>query len=87
MPGYRKRINRTEVAEQRLMITKDAWRRCPAPGETVVIRHAGVELRGRFEGARCRCVPPVNEHRYLKIPGFFGSNGPETGDSVHLEVL
>ncbi len=87
MPGYRKRINRTEAAERRLMITKDAWRRFPAPGEAVHIRHAGVELRGRVEGERCSGVPPVHEHRYLKIPGLFGSNESETGDTVHLEVL
>src|SRR2546423_12889249 len=59
---YRHRLSGEDVRKTRILITKDAWKLFPGPGERVALRIGARRFDAESKSERCECVPPEHEH-------------------------
>src|SRR5881628_3731397 len=74
---YRHRLSGEDVRKTRILITKDAWKLFPSPGERVALRIGARRFDAEIKSERCICVPPEHEHY-----GFCDTNQDSKGDGV-----
>src|SRR5437868_11106818 len=58
---YRHRLSSEDVRKTRILITKDAWKLFPGPGERVALRIGARRFDAEIKSERCECVPPEHE--------------------------
>src|SRR2546427_1040278 len=72
---YRHRLGSEDVRKARILITKDAWKLFPNPGERVALRIGARRFDAEIISERCVCVPPEHEHYHLVCPALKGQSG------------
>ncbi len=72
---YRHRLSPEDVRKGRILITKDAWKLFPTPGERVALRIGARRFDAEIRAERCMCVPPEHEHYHLLCPALKGQSG------------
>src|SRR5436309_14316500 len=81
---YRHRLSGEDVRKTRILITKDAWKLFPSPGERVALRIGARRFDAEIKSERCVCVPPEHEHYHLICPALNGHTGCKNGAPVVL---
>src|SRR3989304_10354336 len=76
---YRHRLSSEDVRKSRILITKDAWKLFPEPGERVALRIGARPFDAEIKSERCACVPPEHEHYHLTCPALKGQGGFKSG--------
>src|SRR5258708_39995645 len=76
---YRHRLSSEDVRKSRILITKDAWKLFPDPGERVALRIGARRFDEENKAERCECVPPEHEHYHLTCAARKGQAGFRTG--------
>lgn len=66
----------------RILITKDAWKLFPDPGEAVHLRIGARRFDAEIQAERCSCVPPEHEHYHLICKDLKGQSGFKTNALV-----
>jgi hypothetical protein len=79
---YRHRLSSEDVRKSRILITKDAWKLFPSPGERVALRIGARRFDAEIKAERCVCVPPEHEHYHLTCPALKGQAGFKSGALV-----
>jgi len=79
---YRHRLSSEDVRKSRILITKDAWKLFPQPGERVALRIGARRFDAEIRAERCACVPPEHEHYHLACPALKGQAGFKNGALV-----
>jgi hypothetical protein len=72
---YRHRLSSEDVRKARILITKDAWKLFPNPGERVALRIGARRFDAEIKSESCVCVPPEHEHYHLICPELKGQAG------------
>ena len=72
---YRHRLGPEDVRKARILITKDAWKLFPNPGERVALRIGARRFDAEIISERCVCVPPEHEHYHLVCSALKGQAG------------
>lgn len=67
---YKRKISAEEAMLGKILITKDMWKRVPAPGARVQVKFHGTNLRATIEAISCTCRGPLkpHEHYYFVLP-------------------
>src|SRR5919199_1952613 len=76
------RLSSEDVRKTRILITKDAWKLFPGPGERVALRIGARRFDAEIKAERCECVPPEHEHYHLICPALKGQTGFKSGALV-----
>jgi hypothetical protein len=79
---YRHRLSGEDVRKTRILITKDAWKLFPGPGERVALRIGARRFDAEIKSERCECVPPEHEHYHLICQALKGQTGFKNGALV-----
>ena len=79
---YRHRLSSEAVRKGRILITKDAWKLFPDPGEGVHLRIGARRFDAEIQAERCSCVPPEHEHYHLICKDLKGQSGFKTNALV-----
>jgi hypothetical protein len=79
---YRHRLSSEDVRKARILITKDAWKLFPNPGERVALRIGARRFDAEIKSEHCSCVPPEHEHYHLICPALKGQAGFKSGALV-----
>ncbi|MBM4434974.1 MAG: (Fe-S)-binding protein, partial [Chloroflexi bacterium] len=79
---YRHRLSSEDVRKSRILITKDAWKLFPEPGERVALRIGARSFDAEIKAERCECVPPAHEHYHLTCAALKGQAGFKSGALV-----
>ncbi len=72
---YRHRLSSEDVRKQRILITKDAWKLFPDPGQRVALRIGSRRFDAEIRAEKCSCVPPEHEHYHLICAALKGQSG------------
>src|SRR5437762_12398692 len=76
---YRHRLSSEDVRKARILITKDAWKLFPGPGERVALRIGARRFDAEIKSELCSCVPPHHEHYHLISQPLKGQTGCKNG--------
>ena len=79
---YRHRLGSEDVRKARILITKDAWKLFPNPGERVAQRIGARRFDAEIKAELCSCVPPEHEHYHLICSALKGQTGFKSGALV-----
>ncbi len=79
---YRHRLSSEDVRKARILITKDAWKLFPGPGERVALRIGARRFDAEIKSETCVCVPPEHEHYHLICQALKGQTGFKSGALV-----
>src|SRR3972149_318756 len=79
---YRHRLSSEDVRKSRILITKDAWKLFPSPGERVALRIGARLFDAEIRAERCAGGPPEPAPYPLSWPALKGQAGFKSGALV-----